>query len=87
MYDKTVKGQFRIWELKSVQNFLEFLSNKFILARTKDKIVWQGGGLGQFTVKASFSMLEGVSNILAPVSMLSDPYVPSKISFFFHLGT
>ena len=64
--------------IKIERNLLNPLLNR----QKRGKLVWKGDKNSQFTAKAYFKFLEGVSPIKALGRILWNPYVPSKVCFF-----
>ena len=73
---------FNDWEMERVQNFISITSSKKIPPLKRDRPFWKGDQNGHFNVKAYFKMLEGGSFLSAPVKVLWNPYVPTKVGFF-----
>ena len=85
-WDPKFLRPFNDWEMEAIQAFVDLTSNNSITPMVKDKMVWKGADSGCFKVKAYFRLLEGASPHSIPTKMLWNPYVPSKIGFFFCLG-
>ena len=66
-----------------MQNFIGLTNFKHIFLRKKDRLVWKGDKNDQFTVKAYCNLLEGASPLKAPIKILWNHYVPSKVGFLF----
>ena len=73
---------FNDWEMKVVQEFINTIQNKRILPLVRDNLVWKRSSGGLFTVRSYFDLLEGDINFSAPVKMLWNSNVPSKMSFY-----
>ena len=82
-WDPKFLRPFNDWEMDAIQAFIGLTSNSFMTFMLKDKMIWKGDVSGCFTVKAYFNFLEGASPYLVPTKMLWNPYVSSKIGFFF----
>ena len=73
---------FNDWEMEQVQIFIGLTSNKLIIPRKKDRIVWKGNKNGQFSAKGYCNLMEGGPSRKAPTNIIWNPYVPTKVSFF-----
>ena len=73
---------FNDWEMEQVQNFVGLLNNKHTFPRKKDKLVWKGNKNDQFPVRGYYNNLEEGALLKAPMKILWNPYVPSKVSFY-----
>ena len=65
-----------------VQQFLGEVEQKSLNPQDSDKILWKVFADGLFSVKSSYSFLEGESLTLALVKILWNPLLPTKVSFF-----
>ena len=68
--------------MEQVQIFIGLTSNKLIIPRQNDRIVWKGNKNGQFSVKGYCSLMEGGPSRKASTNIIWNPYVPTKVSFF-----
>ena len=73
---------FNDWELNTIQQLLSLLASKKLMPQRSDKLLWKGSQQGEFTMKTYSKILEGGSSRQAPVKILWNPSVPSKVGFF-----
>ena len=68
--------------MEQVQIFIELTSNKLIISRQKDRIVWKGTKNGQFSVKGYCSLMEGGLSRKVPHQYYLESLCAHKSEFF-----
>ena len=81
-WDPKFERPFNDWELETVQTVIGQINRKFTILQVQDKRVWKGNVFGVFTVKDYFNSLEEGLSCAAPIKILWNTHVSSKIGFF-----
>ena len=66
----------------AVQTFIGQINSRFIIPQLQDKLIWKVNVSRVFLVKDYFNSMEEVPSCAAPIKILWNPQVPSKIGFF-----
>ena len=81
-WDPKFERPFNDWELETVQTFIGQINNRFTILQVQDKLIWKGNVSKVFTVTDYFNSLEEGPSCAAPIKILWNPHIPSKIGFF-----